>query len=148
MLPLFNLGTNQSSFDRTILPNNNFQYSILSPLEVFHRNNESKVSNMSFIDSFRRLNDDAQWEVRYDDDQTNYTVTNLFYAIATGLFVVLALQLLFPVNNILPIDRRTSSVTCATLVYVSHKFLLKQDQPVDLIEAVGFDVLLLLSVSK
>ena len=120
----------------------------MSPLEVFHRNNESKVSNMSFIDSFRRLNDDAQWEVRYDDDQTNYTVTNLFYAIATGLFVVLALQLLFPVNNILPIDRRTSSVTCATLVYVLHKFLLKQDQPVDLIEAVDFDVLLLLSASK
>ena len=69
----------------------------------------------------------------------------MYTGIALFIFVVLTLQLLFPSNYFLPIDRRTSSVACATLVYVSHKFLLRQEPAVDLIEAIDWDVLLLLS---
>lgn len=72
-------------------------------------------------------------------------VWGLYTGIALVLFFVLALQLLFPSNKVLPIDRRTSSVTSATLVYISHKFLLKNYPSVDLIDAIDFDVLLLLS---
>jgi hypothetical protein len=75
----------------------------------------------------------------------DYTVSILYFVTATILFVLLAIQLLFPSNKILPLDRRTSSVTCAVLVYVLHKFLLKNDQDVDFLDAVDFDVLLLLS---
>lgn len=69
----------------------------------------------------------------------------MYTGIALFIFVVLTLQLLFPSNYFLPIDRRTSSVASATLVYVSHKFLLRQEPAVDLIEAIDWDVLLLLS---
>eukprot|EP00605_Chrysophyceae_sp_TOSAG23-4_P000362 GSChrysophyteH1.ASY1.ANO1.409.1 assembled CDS len=73
------------------------------------------------------------------------TVSTMYLVTAMILFVLLAFQLLFPSNSFLPLDRRTSSVTCAVLVYITHKFLLKNDVEVDLIEAVDFDVLLLLS---
>lgn len=69
----------------------------------------------------------------------------MYTGIALFIFVVLTLQLLFPSNYFLPIDRRTSSVASATLVYVSHKFLLRQEPAVDLIEAIDWDVLLLLT---
>ena len=69
----------------------------------------------------------------------------IYTAWALFIFTVLTLQLLFPSNYFLPIDRRTSSVACSTLVYISHKFLLKNDPAIDLVEAIDFDVLLLLS---
>jgi Na+/H+ antiporter NhaD/arsenite permease-like protein len=72
-------------------------------------------------------------------------VSAIYIAIACTIFVLLAAQLLFPSNRFLPIDRRTSSISCAVLVYCSHKFLLKNEADVDLIDAVDFDVLLLLS---
>ena len=61
------------------------------------------------------------------------------------MFVFLALQLLFPVNPIVPIDRRTSSILCASLVYVTHKFLLTNFPEISLVEAIDWDVLLLLT---
>lgn len=72
-------------------------------------------------------------------------VSAVYIAIACTIFVLLAAQLLFPSNRFMPIDRRTSSISCAVLVYCSHKFLLKNEADVDLIDAVDFDVLLLLS---
>eukprot|EP00606_Chrysophyceae_sp_TOSAG23-5_P001083 GSChrysophyteH2.ASY1.ANO1.699.1 assembled CDS len=90
---------------------------------------------------------DASDAISYNDYGTNDTtfVSGLYQFTAVVLFVLLAGQLLFPSNYILPLDRRTSSVCCAVFVYISHKFLLKSDTDVDLLEAVDFDVLLLLS---
>ena len=78
-------------------------------------------------------------------EEGTIVVSNLYLGIAVFLFVLLAGQLLFPSNKYIPIDRRTSSITCAILVYISHKFLLKNETDVDLVDAVDFDVLLLLA---
>jgi len=91
----------------------------------------------------RGLDSELQYNEYGSGDST--AVSTVYITIAVTIFIILAGQLLFPSNRFLPIDRRTSSISCAVLVYCSHKFLLKNEAEVDLIEAVDFDVLLLLS---
>ena len=101
------------------------------------------ISNDVGFSSSRKL----ETLLSYNDfgGTSSSTVSALYIGIACTIFILLAFQLLFPSNRFFPIDRRTSSITSAVLVYCSHKFLLKNEADVNLIEAVDFDVLLLLS---
>jgi hypothetical protein len=57
--------------------------------------------------------------------------------------VILTGTFLFPLNDLLPIDRRTVSIGSATLVYLCHAFLFP-NKSYEIIDGVDFDVIILL----
>jgi Na+/H+ antiporter NhaD/arsenite permease-like protein len=68
-----------------------------------------------------------------------------FYsAVATIIFVVVSFTFFFPCNWLIPLDRRACAVVGATLCYMS-RVVFFPDQRMDLVEAVDFDVLVLLA---
>jgi di/tricarboxylate transporter len=71
--------------------------------------------------------------------------TSVFYKIvATLVFIFMSFNLFFPFNSIFPLDRRTASAIAGTLCYVTRAFLFP-DKPMDLVEAVDWDVIILLA---
>jgi Na+/H+ antiporter NhaD/arsenite permease-like protein len=68
-----------------------------------------------------------------------------FYStVATIIFVAVSFTFFFPCNSIIPLDRRACAVVGATLCYMS-RVVFFPDQRMDLVEAVDFDVLVLLA---
>lgn len=63
---------------------------------------------------------------------------------AIAIFLMVAFTFLFPCNKLIPLDRRTVGVLGATLVYICRQFIFTST-PFDGLEAVDFDVLVLLS---
>jgi len=61
-----------------------------------------------------RMLDNALEYNEYGSGDTT-AVSAVYISIACVIFVLLAAQLLFPSNRFLPIDRRTSSISCAVL---------------------------------
>lgn len=68
----------------------------------------------------------------------------VFDGVAVVIFVTVALTYLFPCNCLIPLDRRTISVAGALFCYLTRKVLFSNREPLDLIKAVNFDVLILL----
>lgn len=65
--------------------------------------------------------------------------------IALLIFAVTAFTFLFPVNRIVPLDRRTVAIAGATLTYVTRSFLFPHKNSLNIIGMIDFDVLILLS---
>lgn len=63
---------------------------------------------------------------------------------AVAIFATMSITFLFPCNKIIPLDRRTVAVFCATLCYVTRRFAFR-DSSHSLVEDVEFDVLILLA---
>ena len=71
--------------------------------------------------------------------------TSTFYkVVATLIFIFMSFNFFFPFNSIFPLDRRTASAIAGTLCYVTRAFLFP-NQPLDLVEAVDWDVIILLA---
>lgn len=71
--------------------------------------------------------------------------TTVFYKVVASLvFAFMSFNLFFPFNSIFPLDRRTASAIAGTLCYVTRAFLFPE-QPMDLVEAVDWDVIILLA---
>jgi Na+/H+ antiporter NhaD/arsenite permease-like protein len=71
--------------------------------------------------------------------------TSVFYKVVASLvFAFMSFNLFFPFNSIFPLDRRTASAIAGTLCYVTRAFLFP-NKPMDLVEAVDWDVIILLA---
>jgi Na+/H+ antiporter NhaD/arsenite permease-like protein len=76
--------------------------------------------------------------------QHNYgTTTVTFNIIATAIFVVVSYCFFLPCNRFIPLDRRSVAMLGATLCYATRSFFFPSNK-LDLVEAVDFDVLVLL----
>ena len=64
--------------------------------------------------------------------------------VATIIFMTMSLIFFFPCNSVFPLDRRTASVFCATLCYLTRSFLFSE-RKMNLVEAIDFEVLVLLA---
>jgi len=105
---------------------------------------ESDAIGLFYFRSKFGMSDDHN-QSRYDESHDAF-VFNLYNVVAVAIFCVMAFQLLFPSNRVIPLDRRTISVACATVCYVTRRFLFKADrQTLDIRDAIDFDVLLLLA---
>lgn len=67
-----------------------------------------------------------------------------YTVVATIIFVIVAFTFLFPCNVLIPLDRRTISVVGALGCYMTRRYLFPSRQ-MDLLDAVDFDVMILLS---
>lgn len=79
---------------------------------------------------------------RYGD--SNGVTFGIYNVIAVTIFFFMSFQFLFPSNRLFPIDRRTASVTCATLVFITRRFLFRETE-ISIVNFIDFDVLLLLA---
>lgn len=68
----------------------------------------------------------------------------LYNVVASAIFVFVAINFLFPCNSLIPLDRRTTSVLGALLCYLTRRFIFT-NATMDVIDAVDFDVMILLS---
>lgn len=86
--------------------------------------------------------------ILHGDDDAGYQEpekTTVFYKVVASLvFAFMSFNLFFPFNSIFPLDRRTASAIAGTLCYFTRAFLFP-DQPMDLVEAVDWDVIILLA---
>ena len=86
--------------------------------------------------------------ILHGDDDEGYQEpekTTVFYKVVASLvFAFMSFNLFFPFNSIFPLDRRTASAIAGTLCYFTRAFLFP-DQPMDLVEAVDWDVIILLA---
>lgn len=82
----------------------------------------------------------------HDDEgyQEPEKTTTFYKVVATLIFVFMSYNFFFPFNSIFPLDRRTASAIAGTLCYVTRAFIFP-DQPMDLVEAVDWDVIILLA---
>ena len=67
----------------------------------------------------RKLENEDDDEFRVDENAATIT----FMVVATIIFFFVAYQFLFPVNVVIPLDRRTTAVLGSVLVYMSRTFL-------------------------
>lgn len=80
-----------------------------------------------------------------DDGYQEPEATSLAYKIvATTIFAFMSFNFFFPYNRIFPLDRRTASAIAGTLCYVTRAFLFP-DHPMDLVDAIDWDVIILLA---
>ena len=81
-----------------------------------------------------------------DDDSmyNNNATSGLYSAVAILIFIMVTIGLLFPLNVLMPVDRRTICTLGAVLVFVSHTFLFP-DKEYELIDGVDFEVIILLA---
>jgi Na+/H+ antiporter NhaD/arsenite permease-like protein len=93
-----------------------------------------------FTSSRRLDNDLADDDSFYDNGATE----GLYSTAACLIFLMVTFNFLFPVNSILPLDRRTVAILGATLVFITHNFFFASKNYV-LIDGIDFDVIILLS---
>ncbi|KAJ1442100.1 hypothetical protein B484DRAFT_390309 [Ochromonadaceae sp. CCMP2298] len=67
-----------------------------------------------------------------------------YVVVAVSIFAFVAFNFLFPCNYLIPLDRRTTSVLGALLCYLTRRFVFSS-QSMDVLQAVDFDVMVLLS---
>lgn len=82
---------------------------------------------------------------RYEDAYGPTSATTLFYDIvAVSIFIIMSWVFLFPVNTVIPLDRRSISMLCATLTYVTRSFLFPH-RSMNIVGAIDWEVLCLLA---
>ena len=78
-------------------------------------------------------------------DEVTDEISPLAYtSVAVLIFLCVSLTFFFPVNPLIPLDRRTCAVIGATTCYLSRVILFPSNR-MDLVEAIDFDVLVLLA---
>lgn len=77
------------------------------------------------------------------EGNSEQAVSLAFSIVAMGIFLVVSITFIFPSNYIIPFDRRSIAVIGATLCYITRTFIFSGN--LNLIEAVDFDVLVLLA---
>lgn len=78
------------------------------------------------------------------NEDMEYGSTSVVYnIIALIIFVIVSYCFFLPCNNIIPLDRRSASILGATLCYSTRSFLFPHNK-MDLLDAIDFDVLVLL----
>jgi Na+/H+ antiporter NhaD/arsenite permease-like protein len=77
-----------------------------------------------------------------DDDDGATSIT--YNVIAFAIFCMVSYCFFLPCNHIIPLDRRSASILGATLCYSTRSFLFPHNK-MDLLDAIDFDVLVLLS---
>jgi len=66
---------------------------------------------------------------RLGDDEDHLAISfGIYNVVAVAIFALMSAQFLFPQNRVLPIDRRTTSALCATLVFATRRFLFKDTE--------------------
>ena len=68
----------------------------------------------------------------------------VYNIVASLIFILMSFCFMFPVNRFFPLDRRSLSLFSATLCYLTRNFLFSE-RKMNLVEAVDFDVLVLLA---
>jgi Na+/H+ antiporter NhaD/arsenite permease-like protein len=71
-------------------------------------------------------------------------MTVVYNIVASLIFIMMSFCFMFPVNRLFPLDRRSVSLFSATLCYLTRNFLF-DERKMNLVEAVDFDVLVLLA---
>lgn len=78
------------------------------------------------------------------DDSVSAATRGCYNASAVAIFCVMSYCFLFPVNKLIPLDRRTISILCSVLCYITRTYVFSH-QRMDVVEAIDFDVLVLLA---
>lgn len=91
------------------------------------------------FDESRLLN-----EGHYDDTTVSAETSIAYDIVATIIFLLMSFVFLFPCNSLVPLDRRTVAILCATLCYATRSFIFPNHK-MNLEAAVDFDVLVLLA---
>lgn len=100
----------------------------------------------TMMESMHRLLSDQDGQTVEGGGESLASIANL--TIATIIFIFVAFNFLFPVNKLLPLDRRTTSVCGALLVYITRTYylhLVDDEYSSFMLEAIDFNVLVLLS---
>jgi len=91
------------------------------------------------FDESRLLN-----SAHYDDSTVSAETSIAYDIVATLIFLLMSFVFLFPCNSLVPLDRRTVAILCATLCYATRSFIFPNHK-MNLEAAVDFDVLVLLA---
>lgn len=79
------------------------------------------------------------------EEATNLGIASAAYSItACVIFCCVSLCFFFPVNGVIPLDRRSCAIIGATACYLSRIILFPSNQ-IDTVDAIDFDVLVLLT---
>jgi Na+/H+ antiporter NhaD/arsenite permease-like protein len=69
----------------------------------------------------------------------------LYNITAVVIFIAMTGVFLFPMTDVMPIDRRTMSVFAATCCFLSRSFMFGREKQMDVLSSIDWDVILLLA---